>query len=288
MTPAPVTTNLLHDLVVGSHAQGVISLAVASVIDHHGRILLVAQDGLDFIDNTWQLPTGQVLPGETLTDALPKALAAIGLNLDEVTGYLGHHDHDNTDGEITRVFCFAVTVTNPDAICRSTTISHCWTDPDDLSDPPTPALLHLAAPATPSAPQDPWSLATPLRAGAHGIHTAEAGTELLINHATWLHRSDFRKRFLHTATAITDNTELADIDWPAAITALDAGLLPCSGSEDRMLRLTASIADGIPVDLRNALTGLDNRNAHLVSQAVLHASGHKPAANPPMSRRRSS
>jgi hypothetical protein len=45
MTPAPVTTNLLHDLVVGSHAQGVTSLAVASVIDHHGRILLVIQGG---------------------------------------------------------------------------------------------------------------------------------------------------------------------------------------------------------------------------------------------------
>jgi 8-oxo-dGTP diphosphatase len=284
MTPAPVTTNLLHDLVVGSHAQGVTSLAVASVIDHHGRILLVIEGGLDFIDNTWQLPTGPVHPGETLTDALPKTLAAIGLNLDETTGYLGHHDQDNTDGEITRVFCFAVTVTNPDALCRSTTISHRWTDPHDLSDPPAPALLHSTAPATappltPPAPQDP-PLATPLRACARGIHTAEASTELLINHATWLHRSDFRKRFLHTDTAITDDTELADIDWPAAITALDAGLLPCSGGEGRILRLAASIADGILVDLRNALTGLDSRNAHLVSQAVLHASGHRPAASP--------
>lgn len=105
-------------------------------------------------------------------------------------------------------------------------------------------------------------------------------TAKVIRASPWLHRSDFRKRFLHTATAITDDTELANIDWPAAITALDAGLLPCSGGEGRMLRLAASIAAGILVDLRSALTGLDSRNAHLVSQAVLHASGHEPAASP--------
>lgn len=42
-----------------------------------------------------------------------------------------------------------------------------------------------------------------------------------------------------------------------------------------MLRITASMADGIPVDLRGTLTGLDDRNVQLLITAVLHASGHR-------------
>jgi len=68
MTPPAVTTDLLHDLVAGSHAEGVIAMAVASTVDHDGRVLLIVQPGLDFIDDTWQLPAGPVLPGETLAD----------------------------------------------------------------------------------------------------------------------------------------------------------------------------------------------------------------------------
>jgi hypothetical protein len=56
--------------------------------------------------------------------------------------------------------------------------------------------------------------------------------------------------------------------------ALGAGL-PCSGGERRLLQVTASLAAGIPVDLRDAVAGLDRRNARLVAGAVLHASGHQ-------------
>lgn len=72
---------------------------------------------------------------------------------------------------------------------------------------------------------------------------------------------------MHTSAGI------ADVDWPAAMTALDTGDLPSSGSEARILRLAASLTGGIPVNLRDALTGLDTRNITLVSQAVLHTSG---------------
>ena len=41
-----------------------------------------------------------------------------------------------------------------------------------------------------------------------------------------------------------------------------------------MLRLAASLADGTPVSLRDTLTRLDARNAHLVSQAIIEAAGH--------------
>ena len=44
-----------------------------------------------------------------------------------------------------------------------------------------------------------------------------------------------------------------------------------------MLRLAASLAAGIPVNLRDALTGIDDRNIQLVIKAVLHASGQRPS-----------
>ena len=59
----------------------------------------------------------------------------------------------------------------------------------------------------------------------------------------------------------------------AAASALEAGVLPCSGGEGRVLRIAASIAEGVPVDLREAVTGLDENNAVLAAGAVLHAAG---------------
>ena len=69
---------------------------------------------------------------------------------------------------------------------------------------------------------------------------------------------------------------LADIDWDAAITALHAGELPCSGGERRILELSSSLAGGIPVDLRDAVTGLDDGNIARLVTAILHAAGKRP------------
>ena len=122
---------------------------------------------------------------------------------------------------------------------------------------------------TPAAGEPP--LAARLRAWAHGIYPDEAGVELLIGHAAFLDRADFASRFI---TIPGDGDGLAVIDWRAAIAALDDSL-PCSGSENRMLRLAASLADGTPVNLRETLTGLDDRNIQLVITAVLHTSGRR-------------
>jgi hypothetical protein len=66
---------------------------------------------------------------------------------------------------------------------------------------------------------------------------------------------------------------MASTDWEAAITALSAGQLPCSG-ERRMLLLAASIAGGIPVSLYDTLPGIGQRNASLAIKAIAHAPGH--------------
>jgi hypothetical protein len=125
------------------------------------------------------------------------------------------------------------------------------------------------------------SLPAALRACARGIYPLEAGVGLLISHGSWLGREDFPDQFIHPGISLTDGvTELAEIDWQAAISALDARHLPCSG-EERMLRLAASLAGGIPVSLRDTLTGIDHRNIELVITAVLHAWGQRPATEIP-------
>lgn len=271
MTTAEVTAKLLHHLVAGSHAEGITELAVEAAIGHEdndGQTLLVADPGKDFIDDSWQLPAGLVLPGQTLTDALHPAVAAIGLTIEDVTGYLGHHDHPG-DQATTRVFRFAVTVTDPGAICRHAGTGHRWAFLEDLNCPAADtASVPGKAVTTPAGGEPP--LAGPLRAWARGIYPDEAAVDLLISHATFLRRADFTSRFI---TIPGDDAGLAAIDWTAAITALDTSL-PCSGGEQRMLRLAASLGDGPPVNLRDALTGIDHHGIQLVIQAVLHAAGH--------------
>ena len=67
------------------------------------------------------------------------------------------------------------------------------------------------------------------------------------------------------------------IDWQSVITSRDTGLLPCSSGENRILRLAASIAAGIPADLNDALSGLDQHSISFVVRAIRHANGQRPA-----------
>ena len=78
--------------------------------------------------------------------------------------------------------------------------------------------------------------------------------------------------------------ELVTVDFVAAVEALRAGVLPCSADERQILLIAASIAEGIPVDLRDALTCLDEAGVGLVVGAVAHAGGYANPAGAVMSR----
>jgi hypothetical protein len=69
------------------------------------------------------------------------------------------------------------------------------------------------------------SLTAALRVGAEGLYALEAAAGLIIAHESWLARDDFRC-FVHHGTST------AAIDWGAAISALDGGRLPSSGSAE--------------------------------------------------------
>lgn len=115
-------------------------------------------------------------------------------------------------------------------------------------------------------------LSAALRAAAAGLNSEEAGTGLIISHGIYLHRDDFT-RHVHAAPSISDGTPMAWIDWNAVITALDGGYLTSSSGEKRILRIAASLAAGHPVNLRDAIPGLDQRNVGLVITAIRHAAG---------------
>jgi len=68
--------------------------------------------------------------------------------------------------------------------------------------------------------------------------------------------------------------QVAAVDFAAAAEAVQ-GVLPCSDGERQVLLVAASIAEGIPVDLRGAALCMDAGNAARAAQAVCHAAGHR-------------
>ena len=115
-----------------------------------------------------------------------------------------------------------------------------------------------------------------LRAGADGSVCAMAAVELVIEHGTWLSRHDFVVGFTETVHGF-DNVPMAFVDWAPAIDALSAGQLACSSSEEQLLRVAASLAEGIPINLSDAACSFDQTNAARVARALLSAAGHPEA-----------
>lgn len=278
MTPAAVTDSLLHDLVMSSLAEGRDQLAVAAAVILDDRILLCGRDTDDF-DREWDLPGGMAQPGETLTSALDRILACdYGLDTTQVRAYLGSYERVHGE-EVTRVFVFTASCADPLQICRHARIAHCWADPASLPEQASQELARLtdlamqaAEPA--GALPGRWQLTAALRAGSKGMYCDQAAAELLIRHGSWLRRDDFTAKFVLTGTSQAGDITAA-IDWEEAITALHAGDLPCSSSEAAILGLAASFATATPVVLRHAITGLDQANLYLVTNAIRDAGGHK-------------
>jgi hypothetical protein len=110
---------------------------------------------------------------------------------------------------------------------------------------------------------------------AEGLLCLEAAVELLIGNRSWLLREDFLEIAVEFGWEAFSRRAMAAVDFAAVAGALEAGVLPCSGGEGRVLRIAASIAEGVPVDMREAVTGLDEDNAVLAAAAVLRAAGHR-------------
>jgi len=121
-------------------------------------------------------------------------------------------------------------------------------------------------------------LACLLYDAAEGMCADIAAVMLIDRHGHFLHDPAFR-RIIAAGSSITTGQPLAVIRWHAAVHALEAGQLPCSSSEQSILRIAASLADpGIAVRLRENLGNLDARNITLVTDAIAAANGGRAAA----------
>jgi hypothetical protein len=116
-------------------------------------------------------------------------------------------------------------------------------------------------------------LALLLQDTAAGLCADTAATGLLVRHDHFLHQPGFR-RIITTGSSIYSGEPVAVIRWKAAIHALEHGYLPCSSSEEAVLRIAASLGDDtVGVHLRQVLGGLDSRSIALVTGAITTANG---------------
>ncbi len=90
----------------------------------------------------------------------------------------------------------------------------------------------------------------------------------------WLLREDFLQVAVEVGWEPFLGREVAAVDFAAAADAVQ-GMLPCSDGERQVLLVAASIAEGIPVDLREAALCMDAANAARAAQAVCHAAGRR-------------
>ena len=111
-----------------------------------------------------------------------------------------------------------------------------------------------------------------MRAWARGWLPTEAAAELLISHRGWLEREDFLQVAVEVRWEPFRDREIAAIDFAAAAAAVQ-GVLVCSDGERQVLLVAASIAGGIPVDLREAALCMDAVNAARAARAICHAAG---------------
>ncbi len=129
MTSSTVTPALLDDLTRTAGCQGIEKAVVGAVIaDSDGRVLLLHRPADDYLGGLWELPSGGVEPGETLTEALRREVAEeTGLTVTEIRNYLGHFDYRSGSGRRTRQYNFTATVTGQ-TVQLSEHDAHQWAD----------------------------------------------------------------------------------------------------------------------------------------------------------------
>lgn len=102
---------------------------------------------------------------------------------------------------------------------------------------------------------------------ARGDAGATAALHLLAAHDCWLRRSDFRDESIRYWPQENELPEAAEVHWDT-----DPDVFPCSSSEHGILSIALSLGGRArSVNLRDTLSGLDDRNQQLVLNAVAAA-----------------
>jgi 8-oxo-dGTP diphosphatase len=98
---------------LGSRAErdGIGRLVVGVVVPRDDTILVLQRRPGDFMANIYELPSGEVEPGETLSAAVTRELREeTSLVASSIVGYLGDFDYLSASGAATRQLNFVVVV----------------------------------------------------------------------------------------------------------------------------------------------------------------------------------
>ncbi|RMI45568.1 NUDIX hydrolase [Streptomyces triticirhizae] len=128
---AHVDAALLGYLIRAADADGITKHVVGAVIPNaEGRVLLLHRAADDYLGGLWELPSGGVDAGETLTEALHREVAEeTGLTVTGIGTYLGSFDYLSRSGMRTRQFNFTARVTHEsDTVKLTEHDAHLWAD----------------------------------------------------------------------------------------------------------------------------------------------------------------
>jgi hypothetical protein len=121
-------------------------------------------------------------------------------------------------------------------------------------------------------------LADAVRAGAAGLYSLEAACDLVIG-AGWLHRDDFAASSPPAPPSPTASPNSPISTGRPSSAAAMAGSFPATAGRTGSCGWQPASPNGIPVDLNDALCGLDRSRISLVVRAVRHANGQRPAGH---------
>jgi len=122
---------LFTQLVDEARQEGVQRLIVGAVISNGSDVLLLKRPHDDFMGGIYELPSGNVEPGETLDAALRREVKEeTGLDVSAVTGYLGSFDYTSASGKKSRQFNFTTTVAVAEPVRLQEHDTYLWVTPD--------------------------------------------------------------------------------------------------------------------------------------------------------------
>ena len=120
-----------------ARADGISRFVVGAVVMRHQTILLLRRMPSDFMGGIYELPSGQVEPGESLGEALLRELKEeTGLELARREQYVGSIDYFSRAGEPTRQFNFLATVQEHSGIRLTEHDDHVWVSKTHLEQIP--------------------------------------------------------------------------------------------------------------------------------------------------------
>jgi 8-oxo-dGTP diphosphatase len=141
MTDPGLATKLANE----AEREGVQKLIVGAVISDSNDVLLLKRRQDDFMGGIYELPSGNVEPGETLDTALRREVKEeTGLDVETITSYLGSFDYTSATGKKSRQFNFTTSVAATEPLRLQEHDAYLWAAPD--AEPPvTDAVKNVLA-----------------------------------------------------------------------------------------------------------------------------------------------